>query len=344
MSWRPLVLPLLLCATPALADGFAIPLFGGPDPGVPRSGYREAAFPPPQHNLIGQPVPPPSPYDRPSYREQSGAFPPPAGRFGGGALEYIMTGGRPEPLPQPGYAAPSYGSPAYAAPAYAVSGAVNPVRASLPHGGLPDYSPALGGAAPVPAPAGPSLGDGLSALFGGGNPAPVAASANAATAYDPLRADLGLAQRPIDPAYQRQEVDYAGRERAGTIIIDTPAKFLYLVEGPGRAIRYGIGVGRPGFAWSGVKSVSRKAEWPGWTPPPEMLRRRPDLPRHMVGGEANPLGARALYLGSSMYRIHGTNEPYTIGTNVSSGCIRMMNQDVIDLYGRVGVGTRVVVL
>ncbi len=109
-------------------------------------------------------------------------------------------------------------------------------------------------------------------------------------------------------------------------------------------MRYGIGVGRPGFAWSGVKSVSRKAEWPDWTPPPEMLLRRPDLPRHMAGGPANPLGARALYLGSSLYRIHGTNEPYTIGTNVSSGCIRMMNEDVVDLYGRVGVGTRVIVM
>ncbi len=109
-------------------------------------------------------------------------------------------------------------------------------------------------------------------------------------------------------------------------------------------MRYGIGVGRPGFSWSGVKTISRKAEWPDWTPPAEMLARRPDLPRHMDGGPANPLGARALYLGSSLYRIHGTNEPETIGTNVSSGCIRMMNEDVIDLYGRVGVGTRVIVM
>ena len=106
-------------------------------------------------------------------------------------------------------------------------------------------------------------------------------------------------------------------------------------------MRYGIGVGRPGFAWSGLKTVSRKAEWPDWTPPSEMLARRPDLPRHMAGGPANPLGARALYLGSSLYRIHGTNEPTTIGQSVSSGCIRMMNDDVIDLYERVPVGTRV---
>ena len=151
-------------------------------------------------------------------------------------------------------------------------------------------------------------------------------------------------QRGLNPIYLRQEVEYDGRQPPNTIVIDTPNKFLYLVQPGGRAIRYGIGVGRPGFMWSGVKQVSRKAEWPAWTPPPEMLRRRPDLPRHMEGGPANPLGARALYLGSSLYRIHGTNEPDTIGENVSSGCIRMMNEDVTDLYDRVGVGTRVVVV
>ena len=147
-----------------------------------------------------------------------------------------------------------------------------------------------------------------------------------------------------DSEYRRQDVAYDGRERPGTIIIDTPDKFLFLVEPNGRALRYGVGVGRPGFEWSGVKTVSRKAEWPGWTPPAEMLLRRLDLPEHMDGGPGNPLGARALFLGSSMYRIHGTNEPWTIGTNVSSGCIRMMNQDVIDLYNRVPVGARVVVI
>ena len=148
----------------------------------------------------------------------------------------------------------------------------------------------------------------------------------------------------IDPIYNRQDVAFNGSERPGTIVIDTPNKFLFLVQPGGRALRYGIGVGRPGFAWSGVKSITRKAEWPGWTPPPEMIKRRPDLPAHMEGGPANPLGARAMYLGSSLYRIHGTNEPETIGTNVSSGCIRMMNEDVVDLYGRVGVGTKVIVM
>ena len=151
--------------------------------------------------------------------------------------------------------------------------------------------------------------------------------------------------RPEVPAkFHRQDVAYDGPERPGVIVIDTPNKFLFLVEPGGRAMRYGIGVGRPGFAWSGVKSITRKAEWPAWTPPPEMLLRRPDLPRHMDGGPENPLGARALYLGSSMYRIHGTNEPWTIGQNVSSGCIRMMNEDVIDLYDRVRVGTKVIVI
>jgi lipoprotein-anchoring transpeptidase ErfK/SrfK len=151
-------------------------------------------------------------------------------------------------------------------------------------------------------------------------------------------------QRPFDPRYEKQFVDYHGKESPGTIVIDTPNKFLYLVQADGKALRYGVGVGRPGFTWSGVKQITAKKEWPDWTPPPEMLVRRPDLPRHMEGGPQNPLGARAMYLGSSMYRIHGSNEPWTIGTNVSSGCIRMRNEDVIDLYGRVNVGARVVVI
>jgi lipoprotein-anchoring transpeptidase ErfK/SrfK len=148
----------------------------------------------------------------------------------------------------------------------------------------------------------------------------------------------------FDPKFEKQLVEYHGNEKAGTIVVDTPNKFLFLVQGSGKALRYGIGVGRPGFAWSGVKQISAKKEWPDWTPPAEMLARRPDLPRHMEGGPQNPLGARAMYLGSSLYRIHGSNEPWTIGTNVSSGCIRMRNEDVIDLYGRVNVGARVVVI
>jgi lipoprotein-anchoring transpeptidase ErfK/SrfK len=155
----------------------------------------------------------------------------------------------------------------------------------------------------------------------------------------------GEPARPaIDPRYLPQTVSYDGKHTPGTIVVDTPNKFLYLVQEGGTAKRYGIGVGRPGFTWAGMKSITRKSEWPDWTPPPEMLKRRPDLPRHMVGGPENPLGARAMYLGSSLYRIHGSNEPWTIGTAVSSGCIRMRNEDVIDLYGRVKVGTKVVVI
>jgi lipoprotein-anchoring transpeptidase ErfK/SrfK len=138
--------------------------------------------------------------------------------------------------------------------------------------------------------------------------------------------------------------DYVTSEPAGTVIIDTPHTFLYLVRGYGKALRYGIGVGREGFTWSGSERVSRMSKWPDWHPPKEMIDRQPYLPRFMAGGESNPLGARALYLGNTIYRIHGTNQPSTIGSFVSSGCIRLTNPDVEDLYGRVNLGTRVVVL
>lgn len=150
--------------------------------------------------------------------------------------------------------------------------------------------------------------------------------------------------RSIDPIYLPRIVPYRGDHGPGTIVIDTNARFLYLVEGHGKARRYGVGVGRPGFEWAGIHTVTRKAEWPDWHPPAEMRKRQPYLPTQMAGGPSNPLGARALYLGSSLYRIHGSNEPWTIGQAVSSGCIRMRNEDVIDLYARVGVGTKVVVL
>ena len=150
--------------------------------------------------------------------------------------------------------------------------------------------------------------------------------------------------RMIDPQFLPQRVAYTGGEKPGTIVIDSRKRFLYLVEEGGMATRYGVGVGREGFGWSGTKTVSAMKEWPDWRPPEEMLRRRPDLPRHMAGGPANPLGSRALYLGDSLYRIHGSNEPWTIGQAVSSGCIRMRNEDVEDLYERVKIGTKVVVL
>jgi len=158
----------------------------------------------------------------------------------------------------------------------------------------------------------------------------------------PKKADDG-----IDPKYLPQRVAYGGEEKPGTIVIDTARRYLFLVEGSGQATRYGVGVGREGFAWSGTEKISRKAEWPEWRPPEEMrVRERKkgrELPVVMEGGPANPLGARALYLGSTLYRIHGTNQPWTIGGAVSSGCIRMRNEDVTELYERVGVGTRVIV-
>ena len=144
--------------------------------------------------------------------------------------------------------------------------------------------------------------------------------------------------------FKRQVVAYSGSEAPGTIIIDTANTFLYLPMGNGRAMRYGIGVGRDGFRWSGVQHITKKAEWPDWTPPAEMIARQPYLPRFMAGGATNPLGARAMYLGNTISRIHGTNAPSTIGQRVSSGCIRLTNDDIQDLYSRVQVGTRVVVL
>jgi lipoprotein-anchoring transpeptidase ErfK/SrfK len=186
-------------------------------------------------------------------------------------------------------------------------------------------------------------------LFNGGRavapprpPSEVLARAEPYAAQPEIAADP--AHAVIDPKYVKQVVDYHGSEPPGTIIIDTPQRFLFLVQDNGKAMRYGIGVGKPGFAWAGEKKISAKKEWPDWVPPPEMLQRRPDLPHFMAGGPENPLGARAMYLGSSLYRIHGSNEPWTIGQAVSSGCIRMRNEDVIDLYERVKVGTKVVVI
>jgi lipoprotein-anchoring transpeptidase ErfK/SrfK len=148
----------------------------------------------------------------------------------------------------------------------------------------------------------------------------------------------------IPARLRRQQVNYSTIESPGTVVIDTPNTYLYLVLGDGKAIRYAIGVGRDGFTWSGVKTIERKSEWPDWLPPSDMLQRQPYLPRFMAGGPGNPLGARAMYLSGSAYRIHGTNKPSSIGQHVSSGCIRLLNEDVIDLYGRTHIGTKVVVL
>jgi lipoprotein-anchoring transpeptidase ErfK/SrfK len=169
--------------------------------------------------------------------------------------------------------------------------------------------------------------DPLTALFGGGSPTPA----------------TGPDGRPQAVAIPREVVSFNGGYAPGTVVINTSERRLYYVLGNGQAIRYGVGVGRPGFEWSGTRYIAHKREWPDWTPPSQMLKRRPDLPRHMEGGVNNPLGARAMYLSGTLYRIHGSNEPESIGQAVSSGCIRMTNDDVTDLYDRVKVGTKVVV-
>jgi lipoprotein-anchoring transpeptidase ErfK/SrfK len=225
--------------------------------------------------------------------------------YGGGFIEMLMTGRNPGPQR---HAGPTAMAPVYgqSVPAQALSAVASGFRRHEPQA-LPME--------PAPAPRHAALGS-----------------------------DYRQIERGLDPMYLPQVVDYADGHAPGTIVIDTPSKFLYLVQGNGKARRYGIGVGRPGFEWAGAKTITRKSEWPDWRPPAEMLKRRPDLPRYMAGGPENPMGARGLYLGSSLYRIHGTNEPHTIGQAVSSGCIRMRNEDVSDLYERVRVGTRVIVM
>jgi lipoprotein-anchoring transpeptidase ErfK/SrfK len=162
--------------------------------------------------------------------------------------------------------------------------------------------------------------------------------------YPPATPESAYGQEPAAAAIPREVVDYDGPYAPGSIIVDTSERRLYFVLPDHQAIKYAVGVGRPGFEWSGVSHIANKREWPDWTPPAQMLQRRPDLPRHMEGGVDNPLGARAMYIAGTMYRIHGSNEPDTIGQAVSSGCIRMTNDDVIDLYGRAKVGATVAVL
>ncbi len=292
--------------------------------------------------------------------------PPPQGDYGGGFLQYMITGNETRPVPTPrvpppyypqivaplqsdrgyqtGRYAPDIASHArppagYAAPQGYRRGAYGPYSA-ITLSRVPRHRGQAGGLRARGLCLGRHCGTGYRAS-GSGAYQQVAYAQPDAVAYSNVGQPV---EASIDPMYRRQEIGYAGPQGPGTVVIDTSNKFLYLVEGGGRALRYGIGVGRPGFLWAGSKTITRKAEWPDWTPPSEMLARRPDLPRHMEGGMANPLGARAMYLGSSLYRIHGTNEPNTIGTNVSSGCIRLLNEDVADLYARVRVGTRVIVM
>jgi lipoprotein-anchoring transpeptidase ErfK/SrfK len=255
-----------------------------------------------------------------------------AGSIGGAAAQYLP----PQPPPV-GYPPPaSYPSPT-GPPRY--PDAYPPYDG--PYGNLyPPRPPRLVYQPPYVYPASPPryLGD-----YSYGVPAPTprgTAIAALPPEYQPERAPA----KELPPRFHRTLVDYPTLEPPGTIIIDTPNTYLYLTIGHGKAIRYGIGVGREGFTWSGTERISRMKEWPDWLPPKQMIQRQPYLPRFMAGGETNPLGARAMYLGNTEYRIHGTNQPSTIGTFVSSGCIRLTNEDVEDLYSRVTVGTRVIVL
>jgi lipoprotein-anchoring transpeptidase ErfK/SrfK len=283
------------------------------------------AYPPAQGYPAYRPLPPVADADdNQIYDLQGRPLPPaavepvaPAPRYGHGAPAYPDQATLPPPqgyreqqAPQ-GYGAPN---PSYASPAGAQS---------QPDGARP------------PLPISPGQ-------VGAGQGDPSAAGAMAAFPAE-VRPETGP-KKQLPPQFRRTLVDYSTKEPAGTIIIDTPNTYLYLVLGQGKALRYGIGVGREGFTWSGAERVTKMAEWPDWTPPEEMIVRQPYLPRFMAGGDTNPLGARALYLGKTIYRIHGTNQPSTIGTFVSSGCIRLTNDDVADLYTRVKVGTRVVVM
>ncbi len=188
---------------------------------------------------------------------------------------------------------------------------------------------------------------GIALLIGGASSAaaePLAMAPDLFAPFNQILREPGAAKEVADDELRRQVVEYPSSEPAGTIIVDTAHTFLYFVLGGGKALRYGIGVGREGFTWSGVETISRMAEWPDWNPPREMIGRQPYLPRFMAGGPGNPLGARALYLGDTDYRIHGTNDPATIGRRVSSGCIRLTNEDITDLYRRAKIGSRVIVL
>jgi len=277
----------------------------------PAQGYQP--YPPPPPPGYGPPPGYDQPYPAQPYagQQQTEAYPPPAPAY-------------PPPAPVQSYAQPAYGSGGGSFPPQpAAPGFRPPANVGGGYGG-PDVT----GSVPAPVQA-----------------APVPQSDPTVVAALPPEDQPEQNPTPQLPQrFQRQLVDYPTNQPAGTIVVDTPHTYLYLIMGHGKALRYGIGVGREGFTWTGTERISRMKEWPDWFPPKEMIERQPYLPRFMAGGESNPLGARAMYLGNTLYRIHGTNQPSTIGTFVSSGCIRLTNTDVEDLFSRVQVGTRVVVL
>jgi lipoprotein-anchoring transpeptidase ErfK/SrfK len=311
-----------------------------PPPGLPvgrraPGQFEEAELPPPPAGYIyrDQPPPgyrvgPPGGYGEvpPGYREGP---PPPGYRDPPPGYAIAPAGQVPESRDLPPQQAPQGFEPA-AAGSRPYHG---PVGAGMPPAGAPEQD-----AMRPPLPIGPGQTDPNATGAVRGDP-----RTHMAALPPEVRPELGP-RRELPPQFQRTMVDYRTKEPVGTIIIDTQNTYLYLVLGNGKAMRYGVGVGREGFTWSGAEKVTKMAEWPDWNPPSEMIERQPYLPRFMAGGEGNPLGARALYLGKTIYRIHGTNQPSTIGSFVSSGCIRLTNEDVTDLYTRVKVGTRVVVL
>jgi lipoprotein-anchoring transpeptidase ErfK/SrfK len=306
--------------------------------------YPRQAYPPPQGSPPSRPPPPvvDANDDAPVYGSPTGRLLPPAAVTNEplpplGAYRDVPPGYR--EMPQQGYYrdVPSQAPPAAAGtrPYYGVPSAIPP----SPAGSDAIRQDAMRPPLPIsPGQIGPGPSDPrVTPSMQGGDPRDMAA-------FPPeVRPETGP-NKELAPQFRRALVDYRTKEPAGTIIVDTPNTYLYLVLGDGKAVRYGVGVGREGFTWSGAERVTRMAEWPDWNPPEEMIVRQPYLPRFMAGGETNPLGARALYLGNTIYRIHGTNQPSTIGTFVSSGCIRLTNEDVMDLSRRVRVGTRVVVL
>jgi lipoprotein-anchoring transpeptidase ErfK/SrfK len=282
-----------------------------------------------------------------------------AGSVGGAAAQYYPPPppGYPPPYPHQGYSAAPLPPPGaiydprddeYDAPVGGPYVPYPPAPAGRVYSELPPQpAPTLEGFQRPPAAIDPGSDDVTGTVRTPTYAPPPAAAPN----RDAVIAALPPEDRPetgphkeLPPQFRRQLVDFVTKEPAGTIIIDTPNTYLYFVLGNGKAMRYGVGVGREGFTWSGSERISRMKEWPDWFPPKEMIERQPYLPRFMAGGDTNPLGARAMYLGNTVYRIHGTNQPSTIGTFVSSGCIRLTNDDVADLYNRATVGTRVVVL
>jgi lipoprotein-anchoring transpeptidase ErfK/SrfK len=337
--------------------------------GYPPPPYGAQAYPGPSYRPVpAMPIPDDDDDDIPANQRATGNIPAPPGGyrgpFGNEARQAPVDQGA---LPAPAYGAPpAYGPPPVvygnrdpnqqpyspppsgrngqpesygSAPAYPNQAAIpqqpypQPYPGSQPYGGpqpIEQYQQGPAQGAPLP-------------------PAPIRPEVTG-TARPNTVATLPPEEQPDDgkpelaPQFKRQVVPFQSPEPAGTIVIDTAHTFLYLVLGNGQAMRYGVGVGRDGFTWAGSERVTRMKEWPDWYPPAEMIERQPYLPRMMAGGETNPLGARALYLGKTIYRIHGTNQPSTIGKYVSSGCIRLTNEDIQDLYSRVQVGTRVVVL